>query len=70
MPPPPYSRSTMSYTYSWVADAINELATLTFYVIVGVQFRPQKENPYLSLRDEDEDLEIELEMEALRQSKD
>jgi hypothetical protein len=32
--------NTIDYKYKWVAHALNELALLAFYVVVGVRFRP------------------------------
>ena len=48
--------ATVEYTYAWVSAAAAELATLAFYVFVGVSFRPHRENRYLKLQQE----EIEL----------
>jgi hypothetical protein len=45
--------SGLEYQYLWVADTATELATLAFYVWVGVKFRPYKENAYLKLRQEE-----------------
>ena len=51
-------RSTMPYRYVWVSDAAGELATLAFYVATGFYFRPNAQNPYLSLNDDDIDLQV------------
>ncbi len=39
-------QSTMPYKYIWIADAAGELATVAFYVAVGLKFRPASANPY------------------------
>jgi hypothetical protein len=46
----------VQYEYSWVSEAAEQLATLTFYVWTAVKFRPQSNNPYLKL----DQSEIEL----------
>lgn len=55
-------RSTLPFHYSWLAEAARELATLAFYVLTGVHFRPNADNPYLALEQEDLDA---LEMQSL-----
>ena len=52
-------QSTLEYQYYWVSAAAEELATLAFYVWVGVNFRPHQENRYFKLTDE-ELREVEL----------
>lgn len=42
-------QSTLDFEYAWISDSANELATLAFYVWVGVKFRPHKDNPYAKL---------------------
>ena len=46
-------RSTMPYKYVWVSDAAGECATLLFYVMTGLYFRPHAENPYFALQDDE-----------------
>ena len=57
----------LDYRHVWLRHFVVEAVTLAFYCMVGMQFRPMGENPYLSVRkDEDldgtavEQLEIEL----------
>jgi len=40
----------LSYQHLWIQPFVVELVTLTFYVVVGMMFRPMAENPYLSLK--------------------
>lgn len=49
-------RSTMSYKYVWLSDAAGELATLLFYVLTALKFRPHAENPYFAVSTEDNDV--------------
>ena len=49
-------RSTMSYKYTWLSDAAGELATLMFYVLTALKFRPHAENPYFAVSAEDVDV--------------
>ena len=43
----------MPYKYVWVSDAAGECATLLFYVMTGLYFRPHAENPYFALQDDE-----------------
>lgn len=43
----------VDYRYKWTVAAVNELAVLTFYVIVGTKFRPAASNPYLRMPSQD-----------------
>ena len=45
--------SMLSYKHLWVKYFVVELVTLTFYVSVGMMFRPMNENPYASVKMED-----------------
>jgi hypothetical protein len=47
--------SLLSFKHVWVRYFIVELVTLTFYVTVGIMFRPMSENPYLSIKKEDDE---------------
>lgn len=40
----------LSYKYLWVRYFVVEVITLTFYVTVGMMFRPMADNPYLSVK--------------------
>jgi len=48
-------RATLSCELGWVAKLSSELASLAFYVLVGLKFRPHADNPYLRVDDEDRD---------------
>lgn len=50
----------LNYRHTWIRYFITELATLGFYVIMGLQFRPMTENPYLVLDKKDEEEEVVL----------
>lgn len=41
--------NTLPYDYKWASKLASDLATLAFYVIVGMKFRPHGENLYLKL---------------------
>jgi hypothetical protein len=62
--------SMLSYKFLWVQYFVVELITLTFYVSVGIMFRPMSENPYMSVkRDEDDDDAIQtVEMKSRSKS--
>jgi len=48
--------SVLDYHHIWLRYFVTELGTLAFYAVVGLQFRPMVENPYLEVKkDEDED---------------
>ncbi len=42
-------RSTMPFRYIWVSDAAREAATLVFYILTGLYFRPHAQNPYFAV---------------------
>ncbi|KIH54735.1 hypothetical protein ANCDUO_15118 [Ancylostoma duodenale] len=51
----------LPFDQEWVTDAIVELSTLVFFILVGILFRPQPANPYLKLNqdiDEAEDISL------------
>ncbi|KAK9816823.1 hypothetical protein WJX72_005424 [[Myrmecia] bisecta] len=48
-------KSTMPFQYVWISDAAGELATLAFYVMTGLKFRPHANNPYFLVNDSDID---------------
>jgi NADH:ubiquinone oxidoreductase subunit 3 (subunit A) len=39
--------SMLSYKLTWLRYLVTELATLVFYIVVGILFRPTDDNPYL-----------------------
>ena len=41
--------SMLDYRHEWLQNFVIELVTLSFYCIVGMQFRPMSENPYLTV---------------------
>lgn len=43
----------VDWRYKWTVSAVNELAVLTFYVVVGTKFRPGASNPYLRAPSQD-----------------
>jgi hypothetical protein len=45
----------LDYRHTWFRYFITELATMAFYIIMGLQFRPMTENPYLVLNKKDEE---------------
>ena len=57
----------LDYRHTWVRYFITELATFCFYVVMGLQFRPMTENPYLVLdtdkKDDANEIVFEREME-------
>ena len=59
--------SSLSYKYTWVSTFLTEMATVTFFVVVGISFRPKPENNFVELatgesidRDDAEYGEVEL----------
>lgn len=46
--------STLSYKYIWLSDAAGELATLAFYMLTALKFRPHAENPYFAVAVDEE----------------
>lgn len=53
----------LDYRHTWVRYFFTELATLVFYAVMGLQFRPMSENPYLALNKRDDEIVFEKEME-------
>uniref|UniRef100_A0A4W4GC86 GOST seven transmembrane domain-containing protein n=1 Tax=Electrophorus electricus TaxID=8005 RepID=A0A4W4GC86_ELEEL len=48
------------FQWKWLYQLLDELATLTFFILTGLKFRPASHNPYLLLSVEDEeDLEMD-----------
>lgn len=52
--------ATVPYDYMWLRFLFSELATLAFYVVTGLKFRPDDENPYLPLRKNDDENDFEF----------
>ena len=50
----------MPYKYVWVSDAAGECATLLFYAMTGLYFRPHAENPYFALQDDEISMAVRL----------
>ncbi|KAK6061447.1 hypothetical protein COOONC_00891 [Cooperia oncophora] len=47
----------LPFDQEWVTDAVVELSTLVFFILVGILFRPQPANPYLKLNQDIDDSE-------------
>lgn len=45
--------ATIPFYLLWLDSMFTELATLTFFVVTGIQFRPSDDNPYM-LKDDEE----------------
>jgi hypothetical protein len=60
-----YLFAMLDYRHTWVRYLLTELATLAFYVVTGISFRPMPENPYLTVVKQDDDNE-EMATEASR----
>lgn len=54
----------LDYRHTWFRTLFLEMATLAFYVAMGLQFRPMVENPYLTLDHHDDDEVTEIEMKS------
>eukprot|EP01025_Chloroclados_australasicus_P050736 TRINITY_DN5872_c0_g1_i2.p1 TRINITY_DN5872_c0_g1~~TRINITY_DN5872_c0_g1_i2.p1 ORF type:complete len:202 (+),score=1.78 TRINITY_DN5872_c0_g1_i2:78-608(+) len=50
-------QTTLPYQYVWLSFAAGELATLVFYTLTGVQFRPHESSTYFKLIN---DREVEM----------
>lgn len=51
-------QASLSFKYvTWLGEAVDEVATLLFYVFIGYKFRPFPNNPYTQVPDEDFDEE-------------
>ena len=44
--------ATIPYYLLWLGEMFTEVATLLFFVVTGVKFRPAVDNPYLPVRTE------------------
>ena len=47
--------ATIPFYLLWLGPLFTELATLLFFVVTGLKFRPASDNPYLRVRDSDLD---------------
>lgn len=45
--------ATLEYDLLYLGDVFTELATLTFFLVVGYKFRPVSGNPYFKMEEED-----------------
>lgn len=45
--------ATLQYNLFYLGDVFTELATLSFFIVVGHKFRPAEGNPYFNLEEED-----------------
>jgi len=55
--------TVLDFKHTYVRYLVTELATLGFYVMTGLQFRPMPENPYLPIINKKGDIEHEIEFE-------
>ncbi|ORZ19879.1 lung seven transmembrane receptor-domain-containing protein [Absidia repens] len=43
-------QATLPFQYvTWFGEAVNEFATLSFYIFIGLKFRPYANNPYMQV---------------------
>lgn len=61
--------NTLPYSRTWIGPFFAECAAVVFYLVVGHQFRPIKENPYFHVDQEESDL-IELRAREAIQNED
>ena len=59
----------LDYRHTWLRYAVTELGTLTFYVVVGIKFRPVADNQYAPVRRDDDDASNQVEMGKMRGGK-
>jgi len=55
----------LSYRITWLRHFTTEIGTLAFYVVVGYQFRPEVENPYMVLLKKDDEIIEEEDVELV-----
>ncbi|KAI8881639.1 hypothetical protein K501DRAFT_334567 [Backusella circina FSU 941] len=59
-------QASLPYQYvTWAGEAVNEIATLAFYVFIGYKFRPFPNNPYIQVPNNDDEEEEEYENEPV-----
>jgi len=51
--------TTLGYRHTWLRYLVTELGTLSFYLVVGMKFRPMAENPYLAVKRDSDDIKEE-----------
>ena len=56
--------ATLPFRYLWLRYVFSEGATLLFYVVTGVKFRPAEDNPYLPVNKDDGPEEFGLDDDA------
>lgn len=49
----------LGYRHTWLRYLVTEVGTLTFYLVVGIKFRPMPDNPYLALKNDNDDDNID-----------
>lgn len=52
--------TTLDYKHTYVRYVVAEIATLAFYVMTGLRFRPLPENPYTAIPSKKESVEHEI----------
>lgn len=58
----------LGYRLSWLRHLVTELATLVFYMVVGILFRPTDDNPYLQANIGADDVDVvEFEFSGTRE---
>jgi NADH:ubiquinone oxidoreductase subunit 3 (subunit A) len=65
--------TALDYRHLWVQHMLVELVTLTFFVIIGLKFRPMEANPYFAVyqeKTEAEEYEVELQPTIMDRVKD
>jgi len=51
---------TVPFEFEWLNEFFMELATIIFFVVTGVKFKPATDNPYLQVpSDDEEDIEMD-----------
>eukprot|EP00557_Chaetoceros_sp_GSL56_P006648 CAMPEP_0176488912 /NCGR_PEP_ID=MMETSP0200_2-20121128/6980_1 /TAXON_ID=947934 /ORGANISM="Chaetoceros sp., Strain GSL56" /LENGTH=479 /DNA_ID=CAMNT_0017885963 /DNA_START=230 /DNA_END=1669 /DNA_ORIENTATION=- len=51
--------STLSYDQTWLTYFVNEVGTLLFYVVIGIQFKPTVESEYFQVGSDEGQVETE-----------
>lgn len=58
----------LDYRHTYVRYLVTELATLVFYVLTGLRFRPMPENPYMAVVNKKEDVEDDVHFDSVPKS--